>query len=727
MKIGLLTISFILIPMLASANEVNIDDDCSNNGVGRVILEKNLVNGMNMLTQAMMSPDYGKNVIYVIRYDFILGENIIIPDNCVLEFDGGSISAGNGARNIVTGRNTSINAGLTKIFSTDIILEGTWKVEYGYPEWFGAKGDVSNDDTNAFYSALSNFNSIFLSGNYSIDFKDIILENKAIVGKWRTKSGITQRNSNVPFALVKTYNLINRLTFYAQNNTQITDLLHFGYSNGNYNEFSFTDITNTVFTTNNKTIPLHFNMQYGGNSDLLVDNVRMYNCYIGVWFEFHKTYSNNFGWLTQSTMKDVTIYNPSYYGFKWDALSMYDQGESINGQTVQTMWCYNNYFENIGIDITQDGATGFYIGQGMGMLVNPMVFNDIPDTQPNAVGYSVEFAPIGSPIRSKMVTNIIGGTFEGQVKNIDYAYMNNISNLKLSFRNNRGTIDKYITLDSSSIPDAYDFNIFGKDILNIFSIKNATLSVGHDEVGEYLKVTRIDSTKEFYIGGGPTKQEIMDNGVKNGLYTLQILAQSNLGKYGTGFYFTPSEYRYVIDGKSHENIVMGKFVESIGNNVFVNITDKTSEKLTFGYYGKANSDLIWVKIYSIRLMPGIVGKYMMEKPKSPTKENILISKTYSIGDGSLNCSATFNTIKEVVNNEMPLKVQCIGNIPPGTTGTAVIIGKLQCYNVPRKIWFQIYDAETGTVVGKCSVETDGTFKYLYTNENDKMISVYGSS
>lgn len=38
----------------------------------------------------------GGNTIYVIRYDFALGENIIIPDNSFFEFDGGPITADNG-------------------------------------------------------------------------------------------------------------------------------------------------------------------------------------------------------------------------------------------------------------------------------------------------------------------------------------------------------------------------------------------------------------------------------------------------------------------------------------------------------------------------------------------------------------------------------------------------------------------------------------------------------
>ena len=54
-----------------------------------IILKKNLVNGVNTLTQEMMSTTSTK---YIIKYNYTLGEDITIPENCILEFDGGSIA-----------------------------------------------------------------------------------------------------------------------------------------------------------------------------------------------------------------------------------------------------------------------------------------------------------------------------------------------------------------------------------------------------------------------------------------------------------------------------------------------------------------------------------------------------------------------------------------------------------------------------------------------------------
>ena len=123
-------------------------------GMGKKILRKNMVNGVNTLTQSMINDE---NTIYIIQYDFVLGDDITVPANCVLEFDGGSISG----NYIITGQHTGIVSAFTKIFNctasvsgttvtlTGTRLAGTWRIKELYTEWFGAIGDGITDDTNA--------------------------------------------------------------------------------------------------------------------------------------------------------------------------------------------------------------------------------------------------------------------------------------------------------------------------------------------------------------------------------------------------------------------------------------------------------------------------------------------------------------------------------------------------------------------------------------------------
>lgn len=61
-------------------------------GMGYKILRRNIIDGKNILTQDMINQSY---TIYVVQYDFDLnGAQITIPKNCILKFDGGSLSNG---------------------------------------------------------------------------------------------------------------------------------------------------------------------------------------------------------------------------------------------------------------------------------------------------------------------------------------------------------------------------------------------------------------------------------------------------------------------------------------------------------------------------------------------------------------------------------------------------------------------------------------------------------
>ncbi len=86
------------------------------------ILHKNVVNGVNTLTQAMMP---AQNTKYVIKYDYVLAEDITVPDNCIIEFDGGSISGSY----TLTGQNTFVKGLAESFLKNDIVIAGTWNIE----------------------------------------------------------------------------------------------------------------------------------------------------------------------------------------------------------------------------------------------------------------------------------------------------------------------------------------------------------------------------------------------------------------------------------------------------------------------------------------------------------------------------------------------------------------------------------------------------------------------
>lgn len=124
-------------------------------GLGRVYLRKNIVDveddlgqlkRMNLLQQFMLSKE---NTIYIIQYDYDLnGQEIIVPENCVLQFEGGSFSNGT-----IVGNNTEITGNLGGFAST-LLIEGSIKGDTILFDWW--KCEKINKDT---YDAYINENN----------------------------------------------------------------------------------------------------------------------------------------------------------------------------------------------------------------------------------------------------------------------------------------------------------------------------------------------------------------------------------------------------------------------------------------------------------------------------------------------------------------------------------------------------------------------------------------
>jgi hypothetical protein len=71
-----------------------------------------------------MQSDFDQtNTIYVVRYKFTLNGNIInLPDNCVIQFEGGNIS--NGTLNLNGALVEPINQDMSEYFAEDLTVTG---------------------------------------------------------------------------------------------------------------------------------------------------------------------------------------------------------------------------------------------------------------------------------------------------------------------------------------------------------------------------------------------------------------------------------------------------------------------------------------------------------------------------------------------------------------------------------------------------------------------------
>lgn len=119
-------------------------------GMGKKILRKHYIDGVNTLTQHMINKP---NTIYVIRYDYCLqGQTIEIPENCVLEFDGGSLNNGE-----IVFNNTELS-GLVKIYTK---VSGNISNNIVKVSWFSADKDITK--------SLKDAVNIIVSGEIQID------------------------------------------------------------------------------------------------------------------------------------------------------------------------------------------------------------------------------------------------------------------------------------------------------------------------------------------------------------------------------------------------------------------------------------------------------------------------------------------------------------------------------------------------------------------------------
>lgn len=135
-------------------------------GLGRVYLRKNISDGKNVLTQAMMNK---ANTRYIIQYDYDLdGETITVPEGCTLDFQGGSLRNGT-----ILGENTKIISGLQKIFWDTLSFSGTWNVTGGFIEWFGNSG-------GSIQKVIDVFKSCCLVSNVEVS-SDLILDGDKIL------------------------------------------------------------------------------------------------------------------------------------------------------------------------------------------------------------------------------------------------------------------------------------------------------------------------------------------------------------------------------------------------------------------------------------------------------------------------------------------------------------------------------------------------------------------
>ena len=148
------------------------DNNMCYSGLGGDVLKKKQLMGLNNDGFAFLcQKDFDdENTIYVIKYKFLLTEDVTIPNNCILLFKGGSI----GGRFNLKGQNTKIEAELVEIFTDNLIINGTWNNDCSYSQWFDFSKDGSYDDTQNFQNLINFTGEVYIESGINICIGSIL-------------------------------------------------------------------------------------------------------------------------------------------------------------------------------------------------------------------------------------------------------------------------------------------------------------------------------------------------------------------------------------------------------------------------------------------------------------------------------------------------------------------------------------------------------------------------
>ncbi len=237
---------------------LKLKDRSALNGMGYVILRQNK-DFAEQVTNA--------NTIYEIRYDFDLnGAEITIPENCVLNFTGGSLSNGT-----IEFDNTKIESNTNvSIFKTITFKGNASNKELDVSQFsYGVHGDCLDNAISWLKTQNIKLKAKIITLNRDIDFKSVIIDfwEVQLNGHTIKLGGGNRVISNIPGNISKSYN--QKIEIISRNKTDSSKViiekcygikLYIGFFDNDiifqtntentaiaYSEFNFVHVQNLIF------------------------------------------------------------------------------------------------------------------------------------------------------------------------------------------------------------------------------------------------------------------------------------------------------------------------------------------------------------------------------------------------------------------------------------------------------------------------------------------------
>lgn len=464
-------------------------------GMGRKVLRKHYVNGVNTLTQHMINKP---NTIYIIQYDYCLADQTIeIPENCVLQFEGGSL------RNGVLSLSDTYIQGAYNSFKSTLRVSGTVKNDIIHTGWF----EMPEDDCYQQFKRIVN-----LSNNSN---SDIYFKSGRYVLKNDSTSATIRRSVNFNNStLVLETNGMPEFDIYISNST--TEQVDSAY---------FREIENAI-KENNKKAEVFRNFK---NSCLLIDSNDV---------ELERTNGDVFNRI-EYIYVDINgyVYNDFY-------------GEDITISGITKLDCSKlSYIENLNVEIN-DTFTGEYTGNrvlGFKVYYNSNItLRNITLKDPNLGNYATVFIAGDIGYNVRVENCLLSNTIDNNERSSYVLMMNSIvdmtfSNLKVSnlignawgctgcnyitnwniLNSNLNRVDVHHRLNNLTIRDSVigvrgvTVSGYGKIYISNCKFNGGTLLNFREDYGGYfdgdivLKDIELDSTSatQFFIYTGFNKYD----------------------------------------------------------------------------------------------------------------------------------------------------------------------------------------------------------------------------
>lgn len=338
-------------------------------GKGYKILRKNIVNGKNVLTQEMINEE---DTIYEIRYDYDLNkEQINIPENCVLKFEGGSLNNG-----IINGNNT-------KVLNDNFICNcsGTFidNKNNKYTPFIKNKL-ISITTQNQFDDIINKINNgeivnIELNNSSFILKSNVNVINSLIIKGNNTKIYPNNTYYDLSDAIIFTSthykcrlkNQISEFSVFVDNNDKLVQVA--SNSDENINKISY--IVDDIITLSNKNIQFKID----DVSNININNVNnIFGCFDAGWILYKFKCNSISGNIINATIinSGVTDYNyDNRYGYK--VCKLYNTNILINKIYYDSEYIYIP--KNINKLFCIDNETNINInGENFDVQINNILF-----------------------------------------------------------------------------------------------------------------------------------------------------------------------------------------------------------------------------------------------------------------------------------------------------------------------------------------------------------------